>query len=137
MNPKIWGPHAWIFLHTITLNFPDNPTLEQKKHYKDFFESLINIIPCDKCRYNYMLKIKKHPVNVENRNKLVEWLLFIHNEVNKSNGKKEITMPELIKTYREMYSSKKKDSEITIKKKYINYIIVLLILILIYNVYKK
>ena len=137
MNPKIWGPHAWIFLHTITLNFPDNPTLEQKKHYKDFFESLINIIPCDKCRYNYMLKIKKHPVNVENRNKLVEWLLFIHNEVNKSNGKKEITMPELIRTYREMYSSKKKDSEITIKKKYINYIIVLLILILIYNVYKK
>ena len=137
MNPKIWGPHAWVFLHTITFNFPENPTPEQKKHYKDFFESLIHIIPCDKCRYNYMLKLKTHPVNVESRMKLVEWLLLIHNDVNKSNGKKQLSMPELIKKYREMYMPKKDEPEIKIKKKYVNYLIIIGILLLIYSIYKK
>ena len=37
MEPNIWGPHAWLFLHTITLNFPDNPTKEEKEKYKQFF----------------------------------------------------------------------------------------------------
>ena len=43
MNPKIWGPHAWVFLHTITLNFPENPTPEQKKYYKDFLYFLLDL----------------------------------------------------------------------------------------------
>ena len=39
MNPKIWGPHAWIFLHSITLNYPENPTPELKKNnIKDFLK---------------------------------------------------------------------------------------------------
>jgi hypothetical protein len=139
MNPKIWGPHAWVFLHTITFNFPENPTPEQQKVYKEFFESLIHIIPCDKCRYNYIKKIKKYPVNVESRMKLVEWLLHIHNDVNKSTGKEEITMPELIKKYTDMYSSKQElqDEVIEIKKKYINYILVALIIVIVYSIYKK
>ena len=31
MNPKFWGPHAWIFLHSITLNYPKEPSDEDKK----------------------------------------------------------------------------------------------------------
>ena len=23
MKPEIWGPHAWMFLHSITLEYPD------------------------------------------------------------------------------------------------------------------
>ena len=22
LNPKIWGPHYWFFLHTIAINYP-------------------------------------------------------------------------------------------------------------------
>ena len=40
MKPEVWGPHAWIFLHSITFNYPDNPTDDEKKHYKNFFENL-------------------------------------------------------------------------------------------------
>ena len=32
-NPEIWGPGAWLFLHTITLNYPTNPTFEDKENY--------------------------------------------------------------------------------------------------------
>jgi hypothetical protein len=143
MNPKIWGPHAWVFLHTITLNFPENPTPEQKKYYKDFFESLIHIIPCDKCRYNYMRKIKEHPVKVETRMDLVQWLLNIHNDVNKSNGKEELTLPNFIKKYRDMYSYKREETidnqkeYIRIKKEYLKYTLLILLLILFYSFFIK
>ena len=39
MDPKIWGPPGWLFLHTITFNYPTNPTEEDKKYYKNFFYS--------------------------------------------------------------------------------------------------
>ena len=26
MNPEIWGPPAWMFLHSISLAYPKNPT---------------------------------------------------------------------------------------------------------------
>ena len=143
MNPKIWGPHAWVFLHTITLNFPENPTPEQKKYYKEFFESLIHIIPCDKCRYNYMRKIKEHPVKVETRMDLVQWLLNIHNDVNKSNGKEELTLSNFIKKYRDMYSNKKEENidnqkeYIKIKKEYIKYSLLIVLFILFYSFFIK
>ena len=50
MKPEIWGPHAWIFLHSITFDYPDNPTKEVKEKYKGFFESLQDILPCEKCK---------------------------------------------------------------------------------------
>jgi hypothetical protein len=141
MNPKIWGPHAWIFLHTITLNFPENPTPEQKKYYKIFFETLSQIIPCDKCRFNYAKKIKNYPVNVDSKKDLVEWLLFIHNDVNRSNGKKELNFNEFINKYRELYTlkpkSEKESKYIQIKKEYINYSVLLLIVILIISLIKR
>ena len=34
MEPNIWGPGAWTFLHSITLNYPNNPNIQTKKIYK-------------------------------------------------------------------------------------------------------
>ena len=42
MHPEIWGPSGWLFLHTITFNYPINPTQEQKTKHKELFENLIN-----------------------------------------------------------------------------------------------
>ena len=40
MNPNIWGPGAWTFLHSVTLNYPDTPSQQDKNEYADFFKSL-------------------------------------------------------------------------------------------------
>ena len=34
MDPKIWGPPGWLFLHTLTFNYPNNPTKEEKETTK-------------------------------------------------------------------------------------------------------
>ena len=56
MDPNYWGPKAWFFLHSITANYPINPTSRDKNIYKSFFISLKDVLPCSVCQENY----KKH-----------------------------------------------------------------------------
>ena len=62
MMTSIWGPTLWHSLHTISFNYPVNPTEEQKKNYYDFFIGLKNILPCGACRINYEKNLKQLPL---------------------------------------------------------------------------
>jgi hypothetical protein len=91
MLTSIWGPPMWHTLHTISFNYPVNPTLEQKKDYLNFFRSLQHILPCKYCRDNYKKNIKKLRLNLntmKNRESLSLWLFNLHEEINKNLGKK-------------------------------------------------
>ena len=68
-SPKIWGPSAWKFIHTIALSYPDNPTPFDKENYKAFFLSLQNVVPCARCREHYEKNIKD--ININNLNSKV------------------------------------------------------------------
>ena len=92
---KIWGPPGWLFLHCVTMGYPNKLNLTDKKHLfrkdetKKFFESLGNVLPCRYCRDSYkeFLKIENvGPPNVENRDSLVEWFWSMHNRVNSKLG---------------------------------------------------
>ena len=129
MEPKIWGPHAWIFLHTITLNYPENPNQIEKQNYKSFFESLSKILPCDNCREHYSENIENIPIDLQSRESLVQWLFTIHNKVNQKNNKQLVNYDDFINKYSELYNQKDKN--------YILYTILLLIAIILFIIYKK
>ena len=78
MEPNIWGPSAWIFLHTVTLQYPEKPTDDDKKKYYVFFNSLKDILPCPNCKIHYSESITKKPIQLESRKELFEWLIDIH-----------------------------------------------------------
>jgi hypothetical protein len=109
MDPVIWGPHAWIFLHSITYNYPDNPTTNEINNNYDFFTALQDILPCNKCRYHYKKNLEKFPLTSEvlsSKQNLIKWLFKIHNNINKMNGKPEITFSEMNNIYNNLYSQK-------------------------------
>ena len=90
MKPEVWGPHAWIFLHSITLEYPNNPTNEDKLNIKNFFNSVGLVLPCQKCRLNFNSHLKKYPLTdkvLESKSSLVKWMIDIHNCVNVMNNK--------------------------------------------------
>ena len=107
MDPEVWGPHAWIFLHTITLTYPHNPTDQDKKNYKMFFYNLSNVLPCSHCSQNYKIHLKQLPIDpfLENKKLLVSWLIQIHNLTN-NNLKKNINFDfnDFTSKYREIYN---------------------------------
>lgn len=90
IDPKIWGPICWKLLEYITFTYPVNPTEEDKTNIRNFFTALQHVLPCQKCRNNYGIHLKKYPLDekaVSSQKYLITWLINIHNEVNIMNGK--------------------------------------------------
>lgn len=109
MKPEIWGPPAWTFLESVTLEYPDNPSEEEKKDMYIFLMSLGNILPCKKCRNNFKSHLSKYPINnnvLKSRNKLITWLINIHNCVNKMNKKDTYSYEEALKSCLLKYEQK-------------------------------
>lgn len=99
MNPSIWGPHAWFFLHTISFNYPIKPKECDKKRFKRFFMALKDVIPCKACRDNYNIHLREFPIKLDSREGLVKWLIDVHNSVNGKTNKKTYSYDEVIKEY--------------------------------------
>jgi len=134
MNPKFWGPHAWIFLHSLTFNYPKEPTEKDKQIYVSFFKSLENILPCEKCAYHYKRHLEEYPIEeaLETRETMVQWLISIHNEVNKELGKPLYTYDQVIEEYKYKMFRLERDDTMVYKL-----VIVLLIILVGYLYYKK
>ena len=103
LERKIWGPSAWLFIHSIAFGYPENPTNQDKKNAKKFLESLAYIIPCLKCQKHYRQNIKKLPWNLDSREDFFRWTIDLHNEVNKSIGKPVQKYDDIYKLYSSMY----------------------------------
>jgi hypothetical protein len=87
---KIWGPPGWLFLHCVTMGYPNiiDETNEQhifrREQTKEFFTTLGNVLPCKFCRDSYNDFIIQHPIdlNLNTRKELARWFYDIHNKVN-------------------------------------------------------
>jgi hypothetical protein len=140
-NTNIWGPSAWKFLHTVTFNYPTNPTNYDKEVYKNFFKNLGLILPCGICQYNYNIHLDKYPIDkyLSTKEDIVKWLIIIHNEVNKLHNKPTKTFEEIINYYTALYNN---DNINNNKNKNSDYIFLISLficigLIIIYALYKK
>jgi hypothetical protein len=102
ISPSLWGPSTWKALHYITFAYPNNPTEDDKINYSNFFNSIGNVLACKKCRINFKMHLKKFPLDnnaLASNYSLVNWLINIHNEVNKMHNKKILTYDEVLKIY--------------------------------------
>lgn len=110
MLPNIWGKHAWKFIHFITLEYPINPTEDDKMNYYQYFNCLSNVLPCYKCRYNMAKHLKKYPLTEEalsSRKNLVKWGIDFHNVVNYYNGKTMLSYSEAMNEITKMCTPQK------------------------------
>ena len=104
-NNNIWGPQAWTFLHTITFNYPENPTNRDKHNYFNFFYSLKHVLPCEKCKKHYEENSTDLENNLDNKDDLVKWLIDVHNDVNTKNDKSVWSYEDVYNKYQDMYNS--------------------------------
>jgi hypothetical protein len=91
MLTQIWGPPLWHFLHTMSFNYPVNPTQEDKINYSNFVLSLKHVLPCGKCRNNLSKNLKRLPLKMKDmnsRDSFSRWVYKIHEVVNKMLKKK-------------------------------------------------
>lgn len=82
IDPRLWGPSAWTFLHYVALGYPINPTPRDVDDYRSFISSLPYIIPCQKCRLNLAAHLNTMPPDAalaSGRAAFFAWTVDLHN----------------------------------------------------------
>ena len=100
-SPNVWGPFFWHTMHVAALGYPKEPTYTEKKAAKEFYESLQFMLPCGICREHYAKHIQANPIStfLDRRADLFRWTIMVHNEVNKTLKKPELTEQEVMGYY--------------------------------------
>ena len=91
MITAIWGPNMWHYLHTMSFNYPINPTRGNKKYYKEFVLNLQHTLPCKYCRLNLKNNFKAHPLkqcHLKDRDSFSRYIYKLHEIVNKMLNKR-------------------------------------------------
>lgn len=86
MVSSVWGPPFWHYLHTMSFNYPVEPTPEDKKHYRDFILNLKYVLPCRFCRQNIRNNFKHLPLTMDkmkNRETFSKYIYDLHELINK------------------------------------------------------
>ena len=130
MDPQIWGPPFWFFLHTICLNYPHHPNTVIKKRYYEFFKTLPDFLPSHSVRLRRLMSAYPIAPYLDNRTTLVKWIHLIHNKINKSLEKPEISLKKFYSDYYDLFKPRKRWTHGLIKKLlYASIIIIVLLLI--------
>jgi len=85
MLTTVWGPAIWHFLHTMSFNYPIEPTLEDKLKYRNFVIQLQYILPCKYCRINLKNNFKVMPLkmtDMKNRETFSRYVYELHEKIN-------------------------------------------------------
>ena len=88
---SVWGPALWHSLHTISFNYPINPTKDDKHNYITFIKSMENVLPCKHCRINLKKNFKQLPLkmsDMKNRETFSKYIYNLHELINKMLNKK-------------------------------------------------
>jgi hypothetical protein len=91
MLTTVWGPSLWHFLHTMSFNYPVEPTKEQKEQYRSFVLNLVHVLPCKYCRINLHKNFKTLPLtmtDMKSRDSFSRYVYHLHEIVNKMLNKK-------------------------------------------------
>jgi hypothetical protein len=107
LDPKVWGPHYWFFLHTLAMTYPHHPNTVTKKKYYEFIQNLPLFLPVEEISGEFSKLIDKYPITpyLDNRDSFVRWMHFIHNKINEKLEKPQITLNEFFLKYYDEYKS--------------------------------
>ena len=141
LDPKVWGPHYWFFLHTLAMTYPHHPNSVTKKKYYEFIQNLPLFLPVEEVSGEFSKLLDKYPITpyLDNRDSFVRWMHFIHNKINEKLEKPQISLNDFFIKYYDEY--KTHDEKISgyykLKERIIYFSIVLGISGTIYYLYDK
>lgn len=118
LNPKVWGPPYWFFLHTLCFTYPNNPNDAMKKKYYDTLMNFDLFIPHSDIAGVYRYLLNKYPLKpyLDNKEDLVKWGWLVHNSVNDLLEKNILTIEEFYEDYFQQYQTPKDQLWTTVKR---------------------
>jgi hypothetical protein len=141
LDPKVWGPHYWFFLHTVAMCYPHRPNTITKKKYYDFIHNLPLFIPIENIASHFSQLLDQYPVSpyLDSRDAFIRWMHFIHNKINQRLEKPHISLSKFYEHYYEQYKPNdlKMREYYRMRSKIIYFVLVIIFIGTIYYFYDK
>lgn len=141
LDPKVWGPHYWFFLHTISMSYPLRPNSVTKKKYYEFIQNLPLFIPVESIAGEFSKLLDQYPITpyLDSRDAFIRWVWFIHNKINEKLEKNKISLNKFYELYYEEYKPKDiKNREMNrLKNKLVYLFLVIFFIAIIMYLYNK
>lgn len=108
LDPEVWGPHYWFFIHCVAMSYPNFPNAVTKKKYYEFFQNLPLFIPVEDIAAKFSKILDEFPVQpyLDNREALIKWSWFVHNKVNVALEKPTISLDDFYLSFYEKFKTK-------------------------------
>lgn len=139
-EPEVWGPHYWFFLHTVARTYPDFPNEVTKRKYYDLIQNFPLFIPVIEIGNKFSVFLDKYPVSpyLKNRESFKRWVNFIHNKINTTISKTEMSYFNSNEQYERYYLPKyiRICEKLKIKKYHIFTFFIIFVISLIYFYYE-
>jgi len=105
LDPRVWGPHYWFFLHTVAMCYPHRPNTITKKKYYEFIHNIPMFIPVETMATYFSQLLDQYPVSpyLDSRDAFIRWMHFIHNKINQRLEKPNISLSKFYEHYYEQY----------------------------------
>ena len=136
---EVWEPNFWFFFHTVAHSYPAIPNSVTKRKYYDFIQNIPLFIPNPDISTQFSKLLDKYPVSpyLDSRDSFIRWVHFIHNKVNKSLGKAEISLFAALDHYRSHYKPKqiKLSEKMNLQREYVVMTFTIICVVLIYLFY--
>ena len=135
-----WGPIYWSYLHMITLQYPENPSRQDKNTYLNLINNFISTLPCPLCREDIKKYITERELlyNLQNKELFVKYIWNVHNKVNEKLQKPILNFKDFIGIYQlNDFSNLFKAVKYNKIKNIFIIILLLVILFLVYKIYSK
>lgn len=121
---KVWGPMGWMLLHSISVAYPDNPTVNEKTLLNEFMNAFGITITCANCREHFGNMFRNYKNNVptwtNSKQDLFLAICRLHNSVNQRIVKPTpSTVAECIESLKNATAY---TSQFEFRKKYIEYL---------------
>jgi hypothetical protein len=107
LDPHVWGPHYWFFLHTLAYSYPETPNEFTKRKYYDLVQNMPLFLPNPEISRRFAQTLDKYPVTpyLDCRESFVRWTIYIHNYVNRHLDKPEWELLDALENYLHAYEN--------------------------------
>jgi hypothetical protein len=120
MDPTVWGPPYWFFLHNVAFNYPNYPTTIQKKIHYRLIHNFHEFIPNKTIGHLFEKLIDKYPVTpyLDSQKDFIKWMHFIHNKINIRLDKPTISLSDHYQQFHTLYEPKPSKLKRFLKQRY-------------------
>ena len=82
-----WGPRGWYWLHAQAIDYPADPSKQNRITTHTRFWEFVQTLPCPECRRHATDYVRAYPIDLADTMSFQTWAWRFHNAVNRRLGK--------------------------------------------------